>query len=69
MAEKFAKDDVDYSKGHAASHCGRMFSDDTGYCKHFLYPGPNEMSGECQLVKGAIKRDFWCRKWKKAVTK
>lgn len=69
MAEKFAKDDVSYSKGHLASHCGRMFADDAGYCKHFIDSGTHPIIGSCELVRGAIKRDFWCRKWKKAVTK
>ena len=68
MAEKFSKDDVAYSKGHPASHCGPMFPADKGYCKHFI-DKPDRIEGECELVKGVIRRSFWCRLWKKAVTK
>ena len=68
MTEKANKEDVDYSKGHPASHCGSMFLTDKGYCKHFIDSGA-EGTGGCHLVKGIIKRAFWCRKWAKAVTK
>ena len=69
MTEKANKDDVDYGKGHPASHCGRMFPADKGYCKHFLYGPSDDNNGECELVKGVIKRPMWCRLFKKAVTK
>lgn len=64
MTEKFDKADVDFSKGMAKSHCGKMFASDVGYCKHFVRTDPLYTEpGECRLVKGAIKRDMWCRKW------
>lgn len=67
MTEKANKEDVDYSKGHSASHCGPMFPADKGYCKHFI--DTTRFDGECELVKGVIKRPMWCRLFKKAVTK
>ena len=68
MTEKANKADVDYSAGMAKSHCGKMFDRDVGYCKHFIALS-REGLGECQLVKGSIRRSFWCRKFERAVTK
>ena len=68
MTEKITKNDADYSKGMAARHCGKMFPRDVGYCKNFMDTGPGH-SGECELVKGEIRRSFWCRKWAKGATK
>lgn len=68
MAEKISKDAADYSRGMAKSHCGKMFNSDTGYCKHFIGEGM-QGNGLCALVKGEIRRAFWCRKFSKAVEK
>jgi len=73
MAEKSNKDDVDFSKGMPASHCGQMFASDKGYCRHFIEPKPlDELfsgAGECEVVKGGIKRSMWCKKFSRVVTK
>ena len=66
MTEKANKEDVDYGKGHPASHCGKMFEADKGYCEHFF---GQDGDGLCELVKGLIKRGYWCRKFERAVTK
>lgn len=68
MTEKFDKADVDYGKGMATAHCGKMFAADTGYCRHYLKGEPYE-GGKCELVNGLIKPSMWCRKFEKAVTK
>ena len=66
MKDKFDKVDVDFSRGMTAAHCGRMFQSDKGYCKHFVSTGLlYTEAGACQLVKGIIKRDMWCRKFSK----
>lgn len=67
MAEKISKDAADYGKGMASSHCGKMFDKDKGYCTHFI--DKTVFDGECEMVRGVIKRDRWCRLFKKAVTK
>lgn len=66
-AMKADKDDVNYSKGMAKSHCGPMFPADKGYCEHFI--DTTVFDGECERVRGNIKRPMWCRLFKKAVTK
>jgi hypothetical protein len=58
--EKHNKKEVEYSKGHATSHCGPTPSWPRGSCRHFEEP-----SG-CGLVKGYIDRTYWCRLWSKA---
>ena len=52
---KTAKTDVNYSIGHADSHCGKAFDDDKGYCKYFIAPLSSVTQlGQCQKVAGAI---------------
>lgn len=46
------KDQVNYSKGTTKEHCGN--------CEHFEALHKNG----CELVKGFIKADMWCRLWK-----
>ncbi|HEY6021570.1 MAG TPA: hypothetical protein VIY48_17290 [Candidatus Paceibacterota bacterium] len=66
---KFSKESVNYSRGMKDSHCGKVFSDDKGYCRHFSHLSVNEegkMSGECQIVSGDINPIYWCKKFDKA---
>jgi hypothetical protein len=62
--DKLQKDEVDYSKGMLASHCGQMFHDDKSYCRHFIPRGVGQ-SGDCGVVAGAILRDHWCDHFKR----
>jgi hypothetical protein len=57
---KANKTDVDYSVGMEKSHCGKVFKDDEGYCKHFVKPSA------CQKVSGYIDPVYWCKLWEKA---
>lgn len=58
---KAAKIDVDYSPGHARSHCGPWDTDDRGWCKYFEEPA------SCEKVTGHIDRHMWCKKFKREV--
>jgi hypothetical protein len=65
---KADKRSVNYSLGHKASHCGKVFDDDKGYCEHFV-PHRNDhnaLPGTCEKVEGGISRVYWCRLWAKA---
>lgn len=53
------KDEVDYSPGHASSHCGHVVAWPKGACRHFIDPN------YCELVKGYISPRYWCRLWQK----
>lgn len=57
MAEKFAKDDVEYGPGDVdGQHCG--------ICRHFIEPS------RCEIVYGRIRSGGWCRRWeRKGATK
>jgi hypothetical protein len=33
---KASKQSVDYSRGHAGAHCGKMLDDDKAYCRYFV---------------------------------
>lgn len=57
---KYTKEAVDYSRGMQDRHCGSVFKDDKGYCKHFEKPS------SCKLVEGFINPIYWCRKFEKA---
>jgi hypothetical protein len=56
---KHNKKEVEYSKGHAVSHCGPTANWPRGSCIHFEEP-----SG-CELVRGYIDRTYWCRLFRK----
>lgn len=45
-AMKRPKSEVDYSKGYAAAHCG--------ICEHYA-------NHACELVRGMINPDMWCK--------
>lgn len=51
MIEKKSKASVNYSLG--GDHCGA--------CTHFINENEATETGECELVEGAIKEDFWCK--------
>lgn len=51
VAYKFPKRAVGYSKGMPKAHCA--------ICEHFQPPNA------CEVVRGDIKPDMWCRKFKK----
>ena len=42
---KQPKSQVDYSRGHAGSHCGRSFEGDKNYCRHYRARSASE--GSC----------------------
>lgn len=65
---KFEKSQVNYSRGHIDSHCGKVFHDDKGFCKHYIAhaSGNFKMSGACQLVEGPINPVYWCKEFEKA---
>lgn len=65
---KFAKSEVDYSRGMIDSHCGPTFIKDRGYCEHFIAQG-KKPDGKCQLVEGEISPIMWCKKFEKAKEK
>lgn len=60
--DKFAKNEVDYSKGMAKSHCGPTEKWPTGDCEHY------EGSNSCALVRGYISPEYWCKKYEKKET-
>lgn len=60
---KLNKDSVNYSLGMIHSHCGKVFEDDKGYCKH--YHGSQEV-GMCDKVNGQINPIYWCTQYSKA---
>ena len=35
---KASKSEVDYSRGHAGAHCGKVLDDDKVYCRYFISP-------------------------------
>ncbi len=64
--KKLAKSEVDYSLGMKNSHCGRVFKDDSGYCRHFLNTKTSAgKDGQCELVEGSISPVYWCDRFKK----
>lgn len=71
-----SKTAVHYSIGMVHSHCGKVYSDDKGYCAHFLIGKTVASSsaiagvhqGTCELVDGSIDPVYWCQKFKKAVS-
>lgn len=60
---KKAKKEVNYSLGMKESHCGKAFSDDSGYCQHFI--GKQASTGKCEVVEGPINPVYWCELFKK----
>lgn len=64
---KTGKNEVDYSLGMAQSHCGPVFKDDKGYCKHFHKPKVGVTGhGTCDKVEGNINPVYWCALFAKA---
>lgn len=63
---KYSKEEVNYSRGMINSHCGKVFSNDTGYCKHFQGPTGALTQGTCALVNGSISPVYWCKEFEKA---
>jgi len=67
---KADKQSVDYTRGHADSHCGETFDGDHGYCRHFIEtPSGAADLGACERVSGSIKRVYWCRLFARANAK
>lgn len=64
---KRTKQAVNYSKGMIQSHCGKVFGEDKGYCKHFRGIEETATRGECSKVEGSINPVFWCELFSKAV--
>jgi hypothetical protein len=65
---KATKASVDYSPGMRDAHCGKVFKEDRGYCRHFVpshSQAPND-NGSCTEVAGSIGRVYWCRLFSKA---
>ena len=63
---KESKESVSYSRGMIHSHCGKVFNNDTGYCKHFKGAGDPTKDGICTEVEGSISPLYWCRLFDKA---
>lgn len=57
MIFKRAKSSVQYSKGLPQAHCG--------ICRHFRARGKRQY-GSCELVRGPIEADMWCRLFARA---
>jgi hypothetical protein len=51
LSEKASKASVHYSLGMKSAHCG--------ICRHFQPPH------SCEVVKGEIESDYWCRKFER----
>lgn len=62
---KVSKQSVNYSRGHKDSHCGKVFPDDKGYCRHYIPHTDQHSEGACQLVQGSINPVYWCEKWQR----
>jgi hypothetical protein len=52
-----------------AEHCGKSFSGDAGYCRHFTGASPEAEIGRCEKIAGQINRVYWCRLFSRAVSK
>jgi hypothetical protein len=63
---KATKSEVNYSKGMIHSHCGRVFPNDNGFCKHFKGAGNATKDGICSEVEGPISPIYWCERFDKA---
>lgn len=62
---KLTKQEVDYSIGMVHSHCGKVFSHDTHYCKHFSGGASIRAKGTCEIVEGSIDPVYWCKEYSK----
>jgi hypothetical protein len=70
MQPKVSKAEAHYGIGHQNSHCGKAFSDDKNYCRHFIETSTGAADlGACEKVSGAINRVYWCKLWQRAVSK
>ena len=63
---KLTKEETNYSRGMIHSHCGKVFPNDNGYCKHFIRHHEATSNGECQIVDGPIDPVYWCTEFAKA---
>ncbi len=54
---KANKTEVDYSRGHKDSHCGKACPDDGGYCRYFIEP-LSRSAGDLCLLKGGVVLRF-----------
>jgi hypothetical protein len=70
LMRKVSKSEVDYSRGHAGAHCGKVLDDDKSYCRHFIPPlSPTSNLGQCEKVAGPINPVYWCRLFARAISK
>lgn len=60
---KMTKAEANYSRGMIHSHCGKVFSNDSGYCKHFKGAGDAVKDGVCTEVEGSISPVYWCKEF------
>ena len=68
--QKASKSEVDYSRGHAGAHCGKVLEDDKAYCRHFIQPlSPASNLGQCERVAGPINKVYWCRLFARALSR
>ena len=62
---KLTKKETNYSRGMIHSHCGKVFSNDTGYCQHYRGHTGVLTQGACEIVEGPISPVYWCNRFKK----
>lgn len=62
---KLTKEESNYGRGMINSHCGKVFSNDTGYCQHFRDDNGIHVYGTCTEVEGQINRTYWCKEFLK----
>jgi hypothetical protein len=63
---KKAKAEVEYSKGHADSHCGPLSGTDTHYCVNFIRcAGYTGQSCDCKKVIGRVDPTYWCKLYRR----
>jgi hypothetical protein len=63
---KLTKAETNYGNGMIHSHCGKVFSNDNGYCKHYNGGGDISKPGLCEIVEGEIKPTAWCDQFDRA---
>jgi hypothetical protein len=60
---------VSVMRADFAEHCGKSFSGDAGYCRHFVGSSPEAEIGQCAKVEGTINRIYWCKLFARADSK
>jgi hypothetical protein len=54
---KASKREVDYSRGHARAHCGKVLDDDKSYRRCFIPPlSPATELGQCEKVSARLTK-------------